>query len=508
MCALSATFEASQSAGESVMTMRSWREPTSRAASLMAGAIAFALYVAPGSPTPSNDTRALVYMPHALLLNGSSSFDPQLYPFMFRWNTRDNPVRVLRIDTPDALQNVLRKQTIVLRGPKYYLVPSRDQTRFVSTFGVLPGLLSMPLIVALALPAPAFALSAEGLSLAAWLTAALLCAASVAFVYSALLALGHARRNRWIAIAAYALGTSVFSLSSRTLWQQTAALFFIAAALPAAVRVLRHGSGAARCGLALALAMCCRPTAALLALAIGGFVLVERRSLLFRYCLPLVAAGVGIGIYNASLFGSPLTSPQLLASASIARLRTGSAQLFQTPLWLGAGGLLFSPARGLFVYSPIMLFSLSSLYPHDPRDRRFFWALWLGIAALWCVAFTWFDWWGGYCYAARPLTESLPLLALALSAGLERWSAQHRPWQMLAVAACLAWSIALHALGAFAYEPLGWNEKAGQSIDDPRYRQRLWAWSDAPFIYYAKDLQASVARRQMLAALWIRDRTL
>jgi len=164
----------------------------------------------------------------------------------------------------------------------------------------------------------------------------------------------------------------------------------------------------------------------------------------------------------------------------MARYKTGSDQLWQTPLWLGAAGLLASPSRGLLIYSPFLAAAFAGAVAawRDPRWRalRF---LTVAVPLLWLPGFLWFDWWGGFAYGYRPILDSVPLLALlylpVLAPILER-----RAWRAVFVAA-LAWSVFVQALGAFAYSPAGWNAKLGDqaaSIDLPAYRSRLWSFSD------------------------------
>jgi hypothetical protein len=466
------------------------------------GVFALLIYLAPGALLPGNDTRPLMYIPHALLLHGTTTFAPSAYPFMFRWVHLPEG-RSVRVRTPDELWALAKEQRIALRAPKYYLVPTKDPAAFASTFGLIPGLVALPASMALSLYDVEYALSPRGLAWASRFTAAVLCAASVALLYLCCLGLGLRRGRALLAAISFGFGTAVFSLSSQALWQQTASLFALSCALASAVMMQRHERGALRCGAALGLAILIRPTALLLAFAVGGFVLWERRRLALRFALP-IAASVGLALlYNWAQFGSPFANGQSLASAAVAQARTGSPELFQTPLLAGAAGLLVSPGRGLLVYSPVCAFAVTCLRGTSGSERSLLLSLLVGLAAMWAVAFTWFDWWGGYCYAYRPLVDSMPVLALLLAVTL-RSLPMRSAWGGL-FALSLAWSTALHAIGAAAYEPIGWNEKDGQSIDHGEHRWRLWSWSDAPFLHYARNFSSSRALRKQLANQWISD---
>ncbi len=90
--------------------------------------------------------------------------------------------------------------------------------------------------------------------------------------------------------------------------------------------------------------------------------------------------------------------------------------------WLAVAGLLFSPGKGLFIYSPMLILSLVS--PFLKRSKLVDWITYmgalLGITAV--QAFIYNDQWWGITWGTRALLPVLPLAALAalpaLDAGL------------------------------------------------------------------------------------------
>ena len=91
----------------------------------------------------------------------------------------------------------------------------------------------------------------------------------------------------------------------------------------------------------------------------------------------------------------------------------GQTAFFQYDLLSGLGGLLFSPTRGLFVFSPFLLF-LVLAWRHLPRERGLTLALSLGVI-LQILLYAKTDWRGGASWGPRYMTDLLPLLMWMLA---------------------------------------------------------------------------------------------
>jgi hypothetical protein len=184
---------------------------------------------------------------------------------------------------------------------------------------------------------------------------------------------------------------------------------------------------------------------------------------------------------------------QVKVGAPLAVLKTGSPELWQTPLWLGAAGLLASPSRGLLVYSPFFAaaFAGAVIAWRDPEYARLRF-LTVAVPALWLPAFAWFDWWGGWTYGYRPIVDSVPLLAVLCVPAIDR--AVGRPAWRLVLAAAAGWSIFVQALGVAGYRPADWNARVlapgatPADIDRPEHRARLWSLRDSQIGYLIAGL--------------------
>jgi len=268
------------------------------------------------------------------------------------------------------------------------------------------------------------------------------------------------------------------------------------------------------------------------------FLFADRRRLRWYLLggLPVAAALVAYGQFA---FGSPFTVGQLRVAADVARDKTGQADVWQTPLWQGLTGLLVSPSRGLFIYSPLALLACWG------TARAFRDSAWralrpLAVAAVLSVvvAAKRFDWWGGWCFGYRPIVDVAILLAFLSFPVIERLSTSRRGQVHCGV--LFAYSFAVQVLGAFVYDVAGWNgltvwdvttpgaatrvtfddaataaryvrERGGQaqrrelSVDLPENRGRLWSFSDSPLVYYLGNLSRSAALRKSTTTDFLHD---
>jgi hypothetical protein len=143
--------------------------------------------------------------------------------------------------------------------------------------------------------------------------------------------------------------------------------------------------------------------------------------------------------------------------------------------WPGPGalGLLFSPSRGLVVFSPVVLVILAAQLrgPH-----RWLLVTTLLAAAIQFAIYASFSvWWGGHTFGPRYLLDLLPALVPAAASGTAR-IASSRPALRLAASLVLAWSILVSATGAFCYPHDEWNTDPA-SVD--QYHERLWQIRDS-----------------------------
>lgn len=459
---------------------------------------ALLVYLGSGSVVPdSHDTTPNAYLPVSLFGDGDLAFNPIEAPFMFAWRI-DQPAGPLymSIESWDHLipgaelpaGRYYQMGLLRFEAPRYFMVPTLRQRPvtgeplFVGAFGPAAGLTAVPVAaVAKTLGADLEQNPLAVYRAAKW-TAGLLAAGSVALVLLTALAFVTIPRALLLA-AAYGLGSCIWTLSSQSLWQQTPELFFLSLGSWCLIWGRSAWLRGAAAGLAFSAAAACRPTAAIVLLVAGAYLLLTERRRFVEYVLAALPLCLGLLAYNSYYFGSALDFGQLSAGARLAEAKTGSADVWQTPLWIGAGGLLASPSRGLLVYSPFFAaaFAGAVLAWKDSKYERLRF-LAIAVPALWLPAFTWFDWWGGWSYGYRPIVDSAPLLALLCIPAIDRILAR-TAWRFAFLAA-VVWSIFVQFLGVLAYKPSDWNGRpigpggTAANIDLPEHRARLWSLRD------------------------------
>lgn len=400
---------------------------------------AFAVYNANLQRIASGDTVPASFLPFSLLLDGSLSLQ-RFYPFVLE-------------------RHLQHARAFHLKDGRPY-----------SGYPVAAPLLVTPLYVPAAIlakaqdwPTPRLALVAAVLEK---ISASLVAAVSVLLFYLLASRLT-APRYALLATLAYAFATSTWSISSQALWQHGPGQLAILAALYwlNEWQDRRRAVPLLLCGLACGVAAAVRPTNALLLFAVTVALLLaqELRRLWLLWAAPLVI-GTLVLAYNLHVFANPLGA---------------YGDGFTGLPWDGLAGLLFSPARGLFVYTPLSFFCIAGalLWRKSGRSLKspVYVASLLFIAGSLAVLSKWSIWWGGHCYGPRLLTEATTCLALLLIPALEY--ADSKPVWRVALAAALVFSIGIQSVGAFFYPGSLWDEKPVAVGDNPA---RLWDWRDNP----------------------------
>jgi hypothetical protein len=341
----------------------------------------------------------------------------------------------------------------------------------VSSYPILPGLLNLPAFAVADAAGLDIHRERERLSL---VTASLVCSLSVLFLFQILQRFCSSRRVALGFALVYAFGTCVWSVASRALWQHGPSLLFLTAAL-----LLLLGEGRASVGWSgffLALAIVNRPTNVALAAPLALFVLLRRRD-----ALPLFASLSALPLllhaaYASACLASPFSTGYWNAFPQVAHFRGNPV--------LGLAGLLVSPSRGLFVFSPIFLFALPGVMIALRGSGRWPTAPFLawGTVLYLLLYSRWSTWWAGHTFGYRYLIELLPGLMIFLAIGWEE-RIRRRPVLAAAFFACLAWSVFVHWLGAW-FQPSGFNQKMDEN---PAV---LWSIRDSEIVMSTKKAVA------------------
>ncbi len=162
--------------------------------------------------------------------------------------------------------------------------------------------------------------------------------------------------------------------------------------------------------------------------------------------LGLAACAAGLMTYNNAIFGGPF------------KLGYSSSELWQDqhsagfmsltlPHWDAAFGMTFSPFRGLFVLSPIMLLAVPGfiLWWQAGEARAACVVSLLSTLAMFMFNISSIMWWGGFGVGPRYFLPGLPFMALALVFVVDpsaRGDLRARPgWLTFLLVVLSAWSL-------------------------------------------------------------------
>jgi len=333
---------------------------------------------------------------------------------------------------------------------------------YLPTFPMGPGFLGLPTALI------QYFWSTEPINkLIAWnqkVTAVWVAALSAAVVFQMVYLLS---RKLWLSLilsAAFALGTTQATISAAVLWQHGPAVLLISLGLFFLVKGQQgKRSFYPLVALPLAFLPLMRSQAVFFYLAGFASVMILQPKMVLRFFFWSIP-GIGLTLLvNLGLYHSILGGYGYQASGSD----------FSSPFLEGAIGSLFSPNRGLFIFSPFLL--LGVIGGGILWAKRSVIALSFGLAALlfFLVHAKYVHWHGGYCVAPRFSSELIPVLvffSVYWFLEIKRFSARLTGWALIII------SIVISLPGFFFMREQGqWNVFP----DVDHYRQeRVWDYRD------------------------------
>ena len=271
----------------------------------------------------------------------------------------------------------------------------------------------------------------------------------------------------------FAFGTTAWSVVSRTLWQHGPSMLMLTIALWLALSARDKPQRIQYVGLVIALAYVIRPTNSIAVVAFTAFVLLRYRRYFLRYLLWAAAVAIPFVWYSWSVYHALLPVYY--------RAYTGlSFAIFPEALI----GQLVSPARGLLIFSPVLVFSFAGIILKVKRRQ---WQahdnLLIGILTLhWILISLWWNWWAGVSFGPRIWSDMLPYLIYFVVPALAAMSSlrgARRAAVMTIGAMTIIFSLFVHYRGANAAEVMDWN---AQPAPIDVYHERVWDWRDPQWL--------------------------
>jgi hypothetical protein len=431
------------------------------AASLLLFLVVLAAYLSNGRTIGAGDTLPAAYLPWSLLQHGD--FDLDAFP---------------------ALHDDAARQTFpLLDGIPYYL--QYRNGHYLSAYTPGPGVLASPVYaLPVLLGAPPDGKWPGRLEK---LSAAIITALSAVFLYWALLGVT-SRGWAFVIALVYAFGTSSLSVSSQGLWQHGPSQLFLSLALYFLVKGMGDDRYLGYVGFPMAAAVVMRSTDLLAVLPVGAWIGYAHRSRARSLVLSALPPAAALAAYYVVYFGT--------VDRGLGHTTAPAWALFsQVPLSEGLPGVLVSPSRGLFVYSPVLLFSLAGMITIWRRGPGLWRALSLGPPMVILLISKWLTWWGGHSWGPRLLADIAPILCFFLYP-ITLYLDRRRLAKVLFVVLGL-WSVAVHALGAMVYDRR-WDASATQES-----YARLGPWSESPLAFYGRE---ALSRLDRLRVPWAHPR--
>jgi hypothetical protein len=362
-------------------------------------------------------------------------------------------------------------------GPNGLYFVARSHGHWMSSYPIIMPVLVTPLYVL-----PAWWLSRESPSIYRYsldflviantmekLSASLMAAMSGAVLLLAFRKIASANASLVLALV-YGLTSNTWAISSQALWRHGLTELSFAFLLWALFRVSDSPRVPFWAGLALAVAAANKPLDAILIVPfLFSFGRRSRKSLLM-FLAPLVVLGSLVLGYNLYFFARLLggyPAPTFSGDG-------GAQSHFFTRLGVGLAGSLVSPSRGLLIYTPWVAFAFwGAAKVWKEKSPSWGRPLLLALTAILVIQAGGGDWFGGWCFGPRYLTDLLPFLAwflVPLWTGI--WA---RPMLRAAFVATVVIALWVQVVGAFYYPSGNWDESP---VNVERQPQRLWDWSD------------------------------
>ncbi|HEV2352339.1 MAG TPA: Gfo/Idh/MocA family oxidoreductase [Terriglobia bacterium] len=320
------------------------------------------------------------------------------------------------------------------------------------------------------------------------LSASLMAALSVGLLFLALRNYTSSGTSLIITLV-YALTCNTWAISSQSLWRHGLTELSFALLLWALSKNLDESGGPFWAGLALAMATANKPAYVLLVLPFLIYMARSHRKKLNVFFFPLAVIGMAVLSYNFYFFGRILGAyPNPLGPMTVPG---GPLTPIHIPWWDGLAGLLISPNRGLFIYTPWTVFALWGA-ARVWKENFQGWGRYLlpGMATVYLVHAQLGLWWGGGCFGPRYLTDLLPLLAFFLIPIWPRIRSSHITSAIFAL--CVVFSLWVQIIGAYYYPNGNWDSTPTTVEADPR---RVWDWSDTQLL---RTWRAGPARLEIL----------
>lgn len=327
--------------------------------------------------------------------------------------------------------------------------------RIVSAYPIVPGILNTPVFFIANLLGIDLM---ENNKLLSMFSSSIISSLSVVFMFLCLINICQRRRTAIIFALVYAFATSVWSVTSRGIWQHGPSLVFITISLW--LLTDENNELIPYSGFFLGMAVFNRPANIMLVLPLAMYVFFHHRKKFHRFAFLATMPAILMSWYSYVYWHNIMQLGQFLGIKG-----------FSGNFLKGLAGLLFSPGRGLFLFTPISILSFIYLFYvlFSKKEKPLYKHMAAAGILLILLYAKWFMWWGGFCFGSRLLIEIIPILIIFLALYWEKFVA-HSLCLKTIFSCFLFFSVYVHFLGAFYFPSFPKNIK---------FKEYLWDIKDS-----------------------------
>ncbi len=271
-------------------------------------------------------------------------------------------------------------------------------------------------------------------------------------------------RYRVLVTLAYGLGTMAFPYSLMFYGHQIASVLLFSCFYLLFTRRGRIGDyGLFACGLMMGAAFMTEFPAAIISvfLFFYAFAVLENKEKISFLILGIIPPLIILAAYNFLCFGGMFsTGYSYLAYQESAEFQSAGFLGVSLPDPLVLLGILFSPYRGLFFFSPFLLLCIPGFHRfyRNNRLRKEFWLFLLSVLSfiLWNAGYS--VWWGGWSPGPRHLVPVIPFMVVTIMLYSREFSGWKEKFAVLLAAASIVLTFSVTVTDPFlpegAYNPL------------------------------------------------------
>jgi len=308
------------------------------------------------------------------------------------------------------------------------------------------------------------------------LAVSLIASLSVIFVFLSVKELIN-KRTAIIVALIFAFATNTWATSSQAFWQHGLIELLLAVSIYLILMNEKHASDKIiiSLGIISGLFIFNRSADSILLIPMILYILALRDQRIIYYFGAMALAGTPFLFYNLHYFGNLFGGYNVMATQIH----------FNSEAIIGFVGLLVSPSRGIFIYTPIMLFSIVGYFKifklSNNSVKNFLFASGFSVLGQILLYGAFICWWAGWSYGPRFLTGMLPLLAMFLGLYIKDISFDIKNRKKLLIvgvfSVLLIWSIFAQIVGVFYFPNGNWDADSGVTLTNT---EKLWDWKDTP----------------------------